>query len=153
MSSVQVKLEGPQPQPYFYPKSLAAAKIINVPDYRIINFNYLFEHAKKTGHHRDRLPLYNPMKKSKHVDPFTGKNYRTLPPILFDQIGSPAGWGVPLADAYARGPVLGETFIGANDDVLGQYRQIDMDITVEVCNYCSATEDVFLIWSLSGLAF
>ncbi|VDC02537.1 unnamed protein product [Peniophora sp. CBMAI 1063] len=130
MAPVQIKLEDPQ-SPYFYPKSLALAKVINVADYKVVNYNYLFEHARKQGKHRDRLPLYNPMKMSKHIDPWTGQKYTPLPPILFDLVGQPAGWGINVGDAYARGPTLGQSLIGGNDLVLQGYRHIEIEINVE----------------------
>ncbi|KZV77119.1 hypothetical protein PENSPDRAFT_746896 [Peniophora sp. CONT] len=132
MASHQIiKLEGPQPAPYIYPKTQAAAKIINPPDYKIVNFNYLFDYARATGHHRDRLPVWGPMKKSKHFDPFTGKPYKPLPPILFDLIGHPAGWGVSVAEAFGRGETLKQTFIGGGDNVLQGYRHVEIVISFE----------------------
>lgn len=126
-----IKLEG---SPYIYPTSLAAAKIINVPDYKVVNFNYLFDYASSTGQRRDRLPLYTPMKMSKYVDPFTGNWVKPMPPILFDVRGQPAGWGVSVAELHGRGPTTTHGFIGANDNVLQGYQHIDIDITVEVCD-------------------
>ena len=132
MACTQIKLEGPDSPPIIYPKLPVQSKVITPVDYKVVNFNYLFDYAKSNGKHRDRVPLWKPMKESKHIDPFSGKKYKPLPPILFDFAGQPAGWGVPVGDILGHGSAVMQSLVGHSDMVLDGYRQHEVTVVVQV---------------------